>query len=285
MEKQYGNLKIPDEFVDAISDGNLVLLTGAGVSKEAGLPDGWGLVDEVISMSSVPLANGERPEDYYDRLSALGKEPNKLVNTIIQNRCSEDSINCKHHKTLLNIHELPAYVRVVTINFDLLFDQACQELDMSLSRSVWPSLPQIFENLPLMGIVYLHGAISDDGSPDLILTKHDYWVAYDDYKIAHQFLQNLFRTHSVALIGISADDAIYSHLLSAITGSKLVHFAFVPNADLQDRQTGVQNISYYAENITRIRYEVNGKSHEELWQGLRLIAEACRRRREGEAYD
>ena len=110
-----------------------------------------------------------------------------------------------------------AQARIVTTNFDLLFEQA--------SEAVFDDKPEVFRApaLPLghqfRGIIHVHGAVSRPN--EMVLTDLDFARAYLTEGWARRFLIELFRNFTVLFVGYSHDDTILSYLARALPGARM----------------------------------------------------------------
>lgn len=107
-------------------------------------------------------------------------------------------------------------MKIVTTNFDILFEKA----DSKLKTYLPPSLPQLHYGQDFDGIVYLHGSVNEDytqaKTKDLILSSADFGNAYLSDGWATQFLKELLDRYYLVFVGYSADDPPVSYLLEAL---------------------------------------------------------------------
>ena len=109
----------------------------------------------------------------------------------------------------------PDRVRIVTTNFDLLFDTA--------ARDLFAKQPDLFKApaLPLgrefIGIVHVHGRL--DQPQGMVLTDADFGRAYLTDGWASRFLVELFRSTTVMFVGYSHDDTVMKYLARALPES------------------------------------------------------------------
>ena len=167
------------------------------------------------------------------------------------------------HRDLLRLYSDAAQARIVTTNFDLLFEQA--------SEAVFDDKPEVFRvpALPLghqfSGIVHVHGAVSHPN--EVVLTDLDFGRAYLTEGWARRFLVELFRNFAVLFVGYRHDDTILSYLARALPGGEDGRrFALIGERDNDIdridrwRLLGIKPISY-PQSIE--------DDHTELYRGIR----------------
>lgn len=204
----------------------------------AGLPSFKGLVEAVLKKMIIPNARQTGPDEapawrafregrYDEALSILenpkdGYEP-KQVREKVRGCLTQDSPSLDKHLILAQLADLDKeHGRLVTTNFDCLFDKAVNDLreqegsehqpDVHVAPALPPAKPQTFR-----GLAYLHGKLGD--SPDdlqLVLTTADFGRAYMLEGWARRFVVDLFRHYHVVFIGYSVEDIMMRYLVSAL---------------------------------------------------------------------
>lgn len=223
MQLVEGGPDIPYEVLTAQEEGRLILFCGAGVSMKAGLPDFKGLIKGIYSELRVE-PNGRESR-------AIEKKDYGLVIDLLEERFGFQKFRESVRKIILkvpatlsvhsSILQLSAnrkgqQKRVVTTNFDLLFEKA----DNNLISYSAPALP-----VPKLdrwsGIVHLHGRInSDHQERDLVLTSSDFGTAYMSEGWASRFVIELFRNYTVLFIGYGIKDPVVRYLLDALEADR-----------------------------------------------------------------
>ena len=218
-----------EPLITALRDGQLVIFAGAGVSMgpPACLPGFAGLACQVAKKIGKNKEKSETEDQFLGRLKDTGADVHLCVAELLQQNNPKPT---ELHRNLLRFYNNRAEnVRIVTTNFDLLFEQAASEL-------LNPA-PQEFEApaLPLgdrfRGIVHIHGSINDP--QEMVLTHRDFGRAYlteaDGW--ARRFLVDLLTESAVLFVGYSHSDTIMTYLTPslprddnnqryALTGSK-----------------------------------------------------------------
>ena len=208
-------IDFPKSLLNALRDDKLVVFAGAGVSK--GAPACLPLFAELADMIAQGTGEALQEREPIDRF--LGRLQNAGVNVHVR---AEEVLSCEDreatelHHNLLRIYSDAAQVRIVTTNFDPLFEKAAE--------AVFDDKPEVFRApaLPLggqfNGIVHVHGAV---GRPnDMVLTDADFGRAYLTEGWARRFLVELFRNFTVLFVGYSHDDTILSYLARALLGDE-----------------------------------------------------------------
>ena len=236
-------IDFPKRLLNALREDKLVVFAGAGVSMGAPacLPSFAKLADMIAQGTGEALQAGKPIDRFLGRLQHAGVNVHVLA---------EEALSCEGreatelHQNLLRIYSDVAQVRVVTTNFDLLFEKA--------SKAVFDAKPEVFRApaLPLgrrfSGIVHVHGAVSHPN--EMVLTDLDFSCAYLTEGWARRFLVELFRNFTVLFVGYRHDDTILSYLARALPGGedgRRFVLTAKDDSDLQRwRLLGIEPISY-----------------------------------------
>ena len=243
----------------------LVIFAGAGVSmgKPAGLPDFEDLARKV-GLGTGEVSRDDESEDAY--LGRLQQSRDVQVHKLAAQELQR--LNPKPtdlHRDLLRTYLNTESVRLVTTNFDLLFEQAASQ--------VFASQPEIFRApaLPLgrsfRGIVHVHGALTHP--EHMVITDADFGRAYLTEGWARRFLVDLFLSFTVLFVGYSHGDIVMQYLARALPASQTKRFALTTDGD-QTRWSPL--------NITPIVYPSTGANdHLALYVGVKGVADYSRR--------
>lgn len=250
---------IPDELLWERDEGKVVFFCGAGVSRAyAGLPDFFGLANKVAEYlkadkdsSAYQLIHqrdgneksnfigGSVSADYIFGLlerDFFQKDIEEAVASAL-NPEKQDSPKkpdyLKAHQILLDLATgEDRKIRLVTTNFDRLFEQ-CRE-----NLKIWqpPKLPDPSRVDEMDGIVYLHGLATKDyqgaEGDGFILSTSQFGRAYLAEGWATQFIRQLLDNYTIVFVGYSADDPPVQYLLEALHKMKATHkkiYAFQSN--------------------------------------------------------
>lgn len=146
------------------------------------------------------------------------------------------------HRDLLRLYKDESRVRIVTTNYDTLFEQA--------AKNACDSMPEVYQApaLPLgrefNGIVHVHGAF---GHPrGMVLTDEDIGRAYLTEGWARRFLVEVFESFTVLFVGYSHDDVIMKYLARALPAGKTQpRFALTDETEKGgSERLGIQPIPY-----------------------------------------
>ena len=267
------NIDFPKPLLNALRDGKLVVFAGAGVSmsEPACLPNFEELANRIAQGTGKTLQN-EEPDHFLGRLQHDGVN----VHVRAAEELSKPDLKATElHRNLLRLYSNAGQVRVVTTNFDLLFEQAAKD-DFGSQPEVFqaPALPS---GTRFKGIVHVHGSVSH--SDEMVITDADFGRAYLTEGWARRFLVDLFRSFTVLFVGYSHDDTIMNYLARALPVGETTHIADEANrrfvligetdgdAD-RWRLLGIKPISYP---------QTDGHDYSALYKGVRHIADHVRR--------
>ena len=144
----------------------------------------------------------------------------------------------------MRLYAQPDRVRIVTTNFDVLFQDAANDLFDSISNVF--TAPAVPLGRDFQGVVQLHGSVRDPRS--IVLTDVDFGRAYLTDGWARRFLVQLFRSYSVLFVGYSHQDAVMHYLSSALPAAdSKPRFALVKNDEHELKRwkhLGIEPIPY-----------------------------------------
>lgn len=258
-------IQFPEPLLAALRDGRLVVFAGAGVSMgaPARLPSFTDLTQLIATDTGKALQEG-KPEDCF-----LGKLQHARID--VHKRAARALTRDGLAPTDLHIDLLRLYsdvrrVKIVTTNFDLLFEQAADD--------VFGSKPEVFRApaLPLgknfNGIIHVHGAVN---RPDeMVLTDADFGRGYLTEGWARRFLVDLFRHFTVLFVGYSHNDTIMNYLARALPESEAGQRFALTEEDAPQRWQvlGIEPIEYPKRSM---------HDHSALYEGVSRLADTVRR--------
>ena len=215
---------IPDELLDKCDHGKVVLFCGAGVSFNSGLPSFIELTKAVIDFFFF-LESSEVYQEFLpwitensnkshlrtplDQIFHLlyqdyGRdEVNQIVARVLSKSNSIDDVGKEHGILKLLSSGQSGKPKIVTTNFDLLFEQ-----NEILSYSEPPFFPDLSSGASLEAITYLHGRLKDPSEKHhpYILSSADFGRAYLSEGWATKFIIQLLEVYTVVLVGYQAED-------------------------------------------------------------------------------
>lgn len=283
---------IPNELLIARDEGRVLFFCGAGVSRaRAGLPDFFGLADAVVQKLRVPasrpvckLLREAREIDARVGVSGLlsadrmfGLLERDFATADIEQAVSQalkpnSMCDLSAHRMLLDLATTPqGSVRLVTTNFDRLFDDCGRDLP------TWtPSrLPDLTRSSEFSGIVYLHGraAHTYDGAEDgFVLSTSEFGRAYLSEGWATTFFRHVIRDYILVFVGYTADDPPVNYLFEAL------HRSAKTPLHLYAFQSGEQSEAvsrWLHKGVKAIPYR-SLDAHNALWSTLEKWAERAR---------
>lgn len=283
---------IPDDLLLARDAGDVIFFCGAGVSRHrAGLPDFLKLGGDVIDL----LGAGEKSlaRKLFNRIKEIGAmdgvggliatdrifsllerefEQSDVQSAVARAIRPADDADLIAHRTLIDLSRgRDGTVRLVTTNFDLLFEKCVDDIACFGP----PMLPNP-RGANFEGIVHLHGRVNADyngpGDEEFIVSSGDFGRAYLSDGWATRFMQSLLARFQIVFVGYAADDPPVQYLLEALNlhaGNRSRLFAFQPGTNSDDaalwEHRGVRAISFD-----------NSKGFDPLWDSLAAWAERSR---------
>ena len=249
-----GKVDFPEAVVAAARSHELVVFAGAGVSmgKPAGLPGFRELTEKIagesgeneLDIKKALDGDGISPDVYLGLLKNRGTNVHALA---AEELSGPDIRYTELHRVLLSLYPGPDAVRVVTTNFDLLFEQAAKDA-FPEPASTLPDIRR-FPDFPagssFRGIVHLHGDIAH--SSRMVLTDRDFGAAYlGPDSEAQRFIVDLLSTNTLLFVGYSGGDVIFRYLTRGLPAAESPrHFAMARVEDEQEwLARGIHSISY-----------------------------------------
>ena len=223
-------IEFPEAMCTALRNGQLVIFAGAGVSmgKPAGLPSFVDLAESVADGTGFALETGEPVDRFLGRLKHDGVDVHARAAQALSSKNSQPTAL---HRSSLQFFRQHDHVRIVTTNFDELFEQAAEDvLDVKPDVFRAPALPL---GRHFNGIVHVHGALSH--TEGMVLTDADFGRAYLTEGWARRFLVELFREFSVLFVGYDHNDIVMNYLARALPGSR-GHTRFALTGEASDLQ-------------------------------------------------
>lgn len=283
---------IPDDLLIARDAGDVIFFCGAGVSRHrAGLPDFLKLGGDVINLLGAgrkSLArklfhriNELNPIDGVGGLIATDRifsllerefEGRDVQNAVARAIKPLDDPDLSAHRTLIDLsRSRDGTVRLVTTNFDLLFETVTPGID-----SFGPPLLPNPRGTSFSGIVHLHGRVNDDysgpGDEEFIISSADFGRAYLSDGWATRFMQSLLARFQIVFVGYGADDPPIQYLLEALNlhaGNRSRLFAFQPGSNADDAAL------WEHRGVRAIPFD-NSQGYDPLWNSLAAWAERAR---------
>ena len=231
------NDRIPLSLIKQVKEGNVTFLAGAGVSIQSNLPSFKCLTKLVYeflgeNISADPIESNSFDLREYDRTLGLLEKRILIpgikseVRAAVEEKLKFDkSKKPKYHLYLLNLsRDNRGRTRLMTTNFDTLFERAAEEYSICWESHALSTMPKPGSGDDF-GILHLHGRIADKEmnlkGTDLILTSSDFGNAYLRDSWVSKYIEDRIRIGPLVLVGYSADDVAMRMLLEAIDADRI----------------------------------------------------------------
>lgn len=278
----------------ARDEGRVIFFCGAGISRaRADLPDFFRLAERVMESLGVLIdspaqkliATARELEPIAgvgglisaDRIFGLLEREFRIqdIQTAVASALRpKENVDLSAHRTLIDLSTGPdGKTRIVTTNFDLLFER-CKK---SLVRWRPPRLPHPLRDEEFVGIIHLHGVVTETydraAGDGFVLSSAEFGRAYLSEGWATQFIQAAMDRYDIVFVGYSADDPPVQYLLEALnrsrSGAQRKLYAFHAGSESEAKarwsHKGVHSLSYD-----------EGDNHNGLWNTLESWAVRAR---------
>lgn len=224
---------IPDRLLQAHEDGRVVFFCGAGISYPAGLPGFDGLVKKLYD-ELTPIPNHVQQAAIKSKQfdTAVDLLENDVVGEretvrrelakILQPDFSKKNALRTHESLLKLSKNRDGQTRLITTNFDRLFEEVISSKKLNIERFHAPLLP-IPKNR-WDGLVYLHGLLTMEPTQSdlnrLVLSSGDFGLAYLIERWAARFVSELFRNYTICFVGYSINDPVMRYMMDALAADR-----------------------------------------------------------------
>lgn len=282
---------IPERLLQAHEDGRVVFFCGAGISYPARLPGFAGLVAKVYeALATTPNAVQQaaiKAEQFDTAIGLLeadivgGRETvRRALGDILTPDLSAPNATATHEALLTLGKCRNGHTRLITTNFDRLFEEVIAATSLPIERFQAPLLPVPKNRWD--GLVYLHGLLSTTPTASeldrLVVSSGDFGLAYLTERWAARFVSELFRNYTVCFVGYSINDPVLRYMMDALAADRLLGesppemFAFGSFSKGKEDQRANE---WRAKNVTPILYREHNR-HAYLHRTLRAWAETYR---------
>jgi len=278
---------IPERLLQAHEDGRVVFFCGAGISYPARLPGFSGLVNKLYQALSVtpnPVQQSAIKAGQFDTAIGLmeadvvggrGKVRSALA-TILTPDLTAPNATATHEALLTLAQNREGRTRLITTNFDRLFEEVRAAKSLSLPDFKAPLLP--VPKTRWDGLVYLHGLLPTTPTASdldrLVVSSGDFGLAYLTERWAARFVSELFRNFTICFVGYSINDPVLRYMMDALAADRLLGesppemFAFGSHS--KGKEVDRAN-EWKAKNVTPILYREH-QHHAYLHRTLRAWA-------------
>ncbi|MCP9473087.1 MAG: SIR2 family protein, partial [Nitrospira sp.] len=261
---------VPEQLLQAHEEGRVVFFCGAGISYPAGLPGFSGLVDKLYTRLSVTpnavqaaaikagqydTAIGLLEGDIVDGREAVRRE----LASILTPNLGASNATATHEALLILSKTRDGRVRLITTNFDRLFEEVIAAKGWAIERFRAPLLPVPKNRWD--GLIYLHGLLTPSPTASdldrLVVSSGDFGLAYLTERWAARFVSELFRGYTVCFVGYSIKDPVLRYMMDALAADRLLGesppemFAFGSYSKGKEEERANE---WRAKNVTPILY-------------------------------
>ncbi|WP_158755496.1 anti-phage defense-associated sirtuin Dsr1 [Dyella sp. S184] len=287
---------IPERLLQAHEDGRVVFFCGAGISYPAGLPGFKELVDDIythLGATRDPIEKEAFDRGQYDatidHLERYITGRRAVVRAALAKILGRPKLRRKGatatHRALLQLAtDRDSNVRLITTNFDRIFEYVIRCDRLSIPTYAAPSLP-IPKISRWNGLVYLHGVLpkgQDEVALNrLILSSGDFGLAYLTERWAARFVSELFRNFTVCFVGYTINDPVLRYMMDAFAADRTLGeaspeayaFAHCGNVGMEQSR-----IAWEAKGVTPMLYGMptNERDHVALHQTIDVWADIYR---------
>ena len=207
---------IPERLLQMHEDGRVVLFCGAEISFPAGLPGFAGLVESLyqalavtrsaVQQSAIKVGQFDTAIGLLEADVVGGRETVRpAMAAILTPDLTLPNATATHEALLMLGQDRKGRTRLITTNFDRLFEQVMVSKSLKLPTYQAPLLP--VPKARWDGLVYLHGLLSAAPTPGeldrLVISSGDFGLAYLTERWAARFVSELFRGYTVCFVGYS----------------------------------------------------------------------------------
>lgn len=284
---------IPERLLQAHDDGRVVFFCGAGISYPARLPGFAGLVEKLYTaLAATPNSVQQTAIKAGQFDTAIGlleadivggrKEATvrKALAAILKPNLSAPNAMATHEALLTLGKNRENRTRIITTNFDRLFEEVITAQSLPIERFQAPLLPVPKNRWD--GLVYLHGLLTAAPTATeldrLVVSSGDFGLAYLTERWAARFVSELFRNYTVCFVGYSINDPVLRYMMDALAADRLLGesppemFAF---GDYSKGKEDERANEWRAKNVTPILYRKHNR-HAYLHKTLLAWAETYR---------
>ena len=264
---KFGTVDIPNSLLDDLHNNKVVVFAGAGVSmgEPACLPNFESLTKIIARGTGEAKRESENLEQFLGRLLDRGVQVHYLAKTVLSR---EGLVPASLHGNLLRLYRRDQSIRLITTNFDLLFECAAE--------SIYDNTPEVF-HAPLLpfrdqlnGIVHIHGSVS---YPDhMVLTDRDFGRAYLREASVTHFLLDLYDKYTFLFVGYSHNDTVMNYLVRSLPPrADSSHYALIADSNDVDHQ------HWGSLEIEMIPYSQHENDHSQLDEAIGKLADHVQR--------
>ena len=264
---KFGTVDIPNSLLDDLHNNKVVVFAGAGVSmgEPACLPNFEALTEIIARGTGEAKRESENLEQFLGRLLDRRVQVHDIAKSVLSR---EGLVPAPLHGNLLKLFRRDQSIRLITTNFDLLFECAAEH--------TYDNTPEVF-HAPLLpfrdqlnGIVHIHGSVS---YPDhMVLTDRDFGRAYLREASVTHFLLDLYDKYTFLFVGYSHNDTVMNYLVRSLPPkADSSHYALIADSSDVDHQ------HWGSLEIEMILYPQHANDHSQLNEAIGKLADHVQR--------
>lgn len=241
-------INFPNEVIGAIRNNNLVVFAGAGASVDAptSLPNFVDLTKKIAEGTGEILENNDNCEVFLGYLKSKDIDVNRQAAELLSNKCLKYN---QMHEAIIDLFVDSSSIRIVTTNYDQMFEKALESRNLHIPVYNAPALPL---GNDVEGIVHVHGNIINPNY--MVLTDEDFGKAYLTEGYAARFLIKLFQSYTILFIGYSYKDTILRYLTRAMNRTSEKARFIITDEERSDWETlGLTPIYFPHQNYSKMR--------------------------------
>ena len=204
-------INFPNEIIEAIRNNKLVVFAGAGTSVDppTSLPNFIELTKKIAEGTGEILKDDEPCDVFLGHLKLKDIDVNKQAAELLSGTCLRYN---QTHEAIIDLFVDPSKIKIVTTNYDQMFEQVVESRGLCIPVYNAPALPL---GNDVEGIIHVHGNINNPNY--MVLTDEDFGKAYLTEGYAARFLIKLFQSYTILFIGYSYKDTILHYLTRAMS--------------------------------------------------------------------
>lgn len=270
---------------EAIDNSNLVIVLGAGVSVDYGIPSWYNLLQGLIIKSIAPqegrklllnvllnktlcealninpLILGRYARNKYKDDTDFNKAIHELLYKSIEDTPKENTILYK----VAQIAKQDKLDSIITYNYDDMLEQIMDNIGIETESLHFEA--QVKEGIGFP-IYHVHGYIPQDedkiGSNNIILDESSYHYEYSDKDSWNNKVQlELFKEKTCLFLGVSLTDPNMRRILDTFDSTNVKHYIMRKKSKLPDNAIDVL-LEFSAANLKQIRRELEGGAYSAL---------------------
>lgn len=227
---------VPDALLEAHEEGRVVFFCGAGISYPANLPSFKSLVERVRIALHTDYNDIEKEllshnqfdlilNSFEHRVAGKRERVRQALASSLQPDYTLPGALDTHRALLTLSTDTDRQVRLVTTNFDRIFDEVIRLDSLKVEQFSAPMLP-VPKRTKWDGLVYLHGQLPEPlgktGLDRLVVTSGDFGLAYLAERWAARFVSELLQNFVVCFVGYSLNDPVLRYMMDALAADKLL---------------------------------------------------------------